>query len=1062
MEYKLQDLIDIPLFQRLQDKLNEIYPFPFALLDHEGNILTTTAWQDTCMKFHRNNPCSESECKKSDLYINDHLKEADPALIYKCPNGLMEVAIPIIVDGEHLGTFFLGQFLLDKPDIDHFKKQAKQYNYDETQYLEAVSKINIFSEEQIKKYIDFIKTFAEIITETGLYNKQLIEERNISEKKNEALRKMELILRKSEKRFKQIVENASDFIWETDQQGLLIYCSEKIKDILGYTAEEVIRKKYLFDLVDTKVWDERKSKTISVAEKKDPFRNHLCRFIHRNGQPVMIEINGSPFYDPEGTFLGYSGMGSDVTRLIQTENSLREQERIFSTVATSIKDGIIMMNDKGAITFWNDATTSILGYTKEEVLGKNLHELFASQEIMKQYGKGLPLFQDLSHGAIKGQTAELPILHKDQRNIIIELSVSAIKINNQRHAVGIIRDITERKQIQNEINGLVKFLNEYPHPVIRIKENGEILYGNNAASQIFHLWHCASNDFAPDYWIDEVQKAISTQQVKRIEFDLDDQIFSVTVVPINEEGYVNLYATDITAIKKAEKSIRDSEERYRTIYKTIPDTIIITKLDGTIVDVNNSFIKTSGFSKEEAIGSTIYKMNFFHSLKERDMIIEALQDNRSIENFEIPLRMRNGLIRNGLLSASLMTINNETLILSIIRNITSLKEMEKELIRSKEQAEEASKLKSSLLRNLSHEIRTPLNGILGFAEILGETFEAGEQKQMAEVISQSGKRLMSTLNSIMELAQIESNRTWLEFKVIDLGMVTSKIVEKYRPLFDMKKLELIESYEKQVISNLDKHFFDTIVSHLIDNALKYTKSGSVTVRVFKDPSSTGRDAILQVQDTGIGISQEQMEYIFDAFRQGDEGFNRSFEGTGLGLTLCKRFTEIMGGEIEIDSKFEYGTTLTIRFPYSADITLVQEEPVFKETKIGSFPENIRPNVLIVEDNKPNADLMTIFLREFCITDQASDGIQAIKMTQKKDYDVILMDINLGHGQGGINAAKEIRKIRSYQQIPIIAVTGYTTLEDKKYFLTQGFNDFISKPFERDHLISVVRRAMKKH
>lgn len=137
MEYKLQDLIDIPLFQKFQDKLNKLYPFPFALLDHEGNILATTPWQEVCMKFHRNNPCSESECKKSDLYINDHLKEADPALIYKCPNGLMEAAIPIIVDGVHLGTFFFGQFFIDTPDIDHFIKQAKQYNYDEAQYLEV-------------------------------------------------------------------------------------------------------------------------------------------------------------------------------------------------------------------------------------------------------------------------------------------------------------------------------------------------------------------------------------------------------------------------------------------------------------------------------------------------------------------------------------------------------------------------------------------------------------------------------------------------------------------------------------------------------------------------------------------------------------------------------------------------------------------------------------------------------------------------------------------------------------------------------------------------------------
>ena len=156
MKYKLQDLIDMAQFQVLQDRLNEIYSFPSSIIDNDGNILTATAWQDICTKFHRQNKESEKECIKSDQYIVSHLAEANPAASYCCPHGLIDNATPIIIEGEHLGNFFTGQFFLEKPDLEFFKKQAVKYGFDQEAYLEAVRRVPIWTKEQLNSYLFFI------------------------------------------------------------------------------------------------------------------------------------------------------------------------------------------------------------------------------------------------------------------------------------------------------------------------------------------------------------------------------------------------------------------------------------------------------------------------------------------------------------------------------------------------------------------------------------------------------------------------------------------------------------------------------------------------------------------------------------------------------------------------------------------------------------------------------------------------------------------------------------------------------------------------------------------
>lgn len=170
MDYRLEDIIDIPQFQILQDKLNEIYSFPSAIIDNDGRVLTATAWQDVCTRFHRENPECLAHCIESDKYILSHLDEANPAVTYRCPHGLVDNAAPIIIDGVHYGNFFTGQFFLEQPDLEFFRAQAARYGFDPEAYLEAVRKVPVWSREQLNSYLFFIKGLIAIISESGVKN----------------------------------------------------------------------------------------------------------------------------------------------------------------------------------------------------------------------------------------------------------------------------------------------------------------------------------------------------------------------------------------------------------------------------------------------------------------------------------------------------------------------------------------------------------------------------------------------------------------------------------------------------------------------------------------------------------------------------------------------------------------------------------------------------------------------------------------------------------------------------------------------------------------------------
>lgn len=401
----------------------------------------------------------------------------------------------------------------------------------------------------------------------------------------------------------------------------------------------------------------------------------------------------------------------------------------------------------------------------------------------------------------------------------------------------------------------------------------------------------------------------------------------------------------------------------------------------------------------------------------------------------------------------------EPLMGGVVMDVTEKKQAEEDLVKAKQTAEESSRLKSALLQNMSHEFRTPMNGILGFSEFLFEELQDEESRIKAEYILSSGKRLQQTLESIMLYAQLESGLT-LKPSIINLSETIRKVSEKMKKQADSKGLLFTIREGENLTLTSDATLVERILRELLDNAIKFTYVGGVTVTAGYRGENR-QHILVEVTDTGIGIPREKHALIFEEFRQAEEGYNRPYEGSGLGLSIVSKSIQMLQGEFSVQSEAGSGSSFTITFPVTLKGDRVDQKP--QVTAITPpVPEKSEariPSILLVEDNDANIELVRLFVRNRYNLDVAKDGESSLGLVKQKQYDCILMDINLGPGMDGIDVIIEIRKMPAYASTPIIAVTGYTFRNEKEFIISQGANHYIEKPFSRQDLLVVLEKVI---
>ncbi|MCF8060051.1 MAG: response regulator [Bacteriovoracaceae bacterium] len=380
----------------------------------------------------------------------------------------------------------------------------------------------------------------------------------------------------------------------------------------------------------------------------------------------------------------------------------------------------------------------------------------------------------------------------------------------------------------------------------------------------------------------------------------------------------------------------------------------------------------------------------------------------------------------------------------------------------KEKAENLARIKSDFLANMSHEIRTPMNGMLGMVSHIKETPVTEEQSSMLDTITSCGDSLLTILNDILDLSKAESGKLELEDRPINLF----KLLDELKFLFQMKAKEKGLDFNCQFVPE-DKIEFvkgdvtriKQILINLISNAIKFTEKGEVSLSVETTLQEQGQVTLqFSVRDTGIGISEENLELIFNAFSQSDSSTTRRFGGTGLGLSISQKLATLMNSEIFVDSHIGEGSlfTLSLKLKVPSENEIIEFN---RDTSVVEFITAFDAHCLVVEDNEINIKVLTKRLDKLGITyDIALNGQEAIEITDYKKHDCILMDLQMPV-LDGLSASRELRK-RGYTK-PIIAMTANVQQSDKDACASAGMDDFVGKPIKKDELIAVFTRRLNK-
>ncbi len=424
MKYRLQDIIDIEHFQNLQDRLNEIYSFPSSIIDNDGTILTATAWQDICVAFHRKNAECEKECIKSDQYILSHLDEANPAVSYRCPHGLVDNATPIIIDGIHHGNFFTGQFFLEEPNLDFFREQAKKYGFDENDYLEAVKKVPVLSQEQLDNYLFFIKGLIVIIAESGLKNLREIESREKIEK--------------SERRADTILQTAMDGFLLLDSKGNLIDVNETYCRMSGYGRRELLAMN-ISDLQAIDTPDDIKNRIKAIISKgEDRFETSHRR---KDEDVFDIEVSVKFMSADGGQFVSFA---RDITERKKAEEALREREETHRALVEALPDIVMRFDRDGRHLFVSENVSEFVDLRAGQFIGKTHRELgfpqdqcrFWEDALQQVFESDKPFETEFSYKGKRGETIfNWRIIPEFDKQGAVQTSLSISRdITAQRHA----------------------------------------------------------------------------------------------------------------------------------------------------------------------------------------------------------------------------------------------------------------------------------------------------------------------------------------------------------------------------------------------------------------------------------------------------------------------------------------------------------------------------------------------------------------------------------------------------------------------------------------------------
>lgn len=650
---------------------------------------------------------------------------------------------------------------------------------------------------------------------------------------------------------------------------------------------------------------------------------------------------------------------------------------------------------------------------------------------------------------------------------------------------GIRRDISKQVELTDELkekdNLKNLVVNNLLAGLILFTDDCRIVWSNDAAKDTFGSiinkknflpgQHCDyyENGVCSHQGICIMKQAVEDKKVYSMEYQFGgDKHVEMTAIPANKSDGgshgVILKLRDVSETKRMIDELKKAKEEAEAVSDFVsalldrmPSAVFITDPEDEFryVNVNDKFCENAHTDKKDIIGKNDEELLGKTAAAKYDSYDKLLANGaEGTVSYEATLKLDNKDVY-WMINKSVITFGGKRLILSVSTDITSLKELNRELTMAKEKAQQSDKLKSAFLANMSHEIRTPLNAIVGFSQLLSESDDSREKIQFSKIINNNTQMLLRLIGDILDLSKIEAGTT--EFKR-DLVEVSSYFNELTASLAlkvtnpDVKFI-VINPYKACYI-NLDKLRFGQVVTNFVSNAIKYTQKGYIKVSYYIERHGV----MIRVDDTGIGIPADKRDRVFTRFDKLDS----MVQGTGLGLSIAKAITEAGGGKIWFESEEGNGSSFFSWKPFN-DIRVLKNESLpspDKEIAVKQDSPKYEPvphvikKILVAEDNESNYLLMQKMLRNYQI-DWAKDGVEAVEKVAKYSYDLVLMDVKMPI-MDGIDAVKQIRKFNS--AIPIVAITANAYAIDEEEALRAGCNEFLAKPILKDDLMNVISKV----
>jgi len=629
-----------------------------------------------------------------------------------------------------------------------------------------------------------------------------------------------------------------------------------------------------------------------------------------------------------------------------SKDRLRRQQERLRTVTNNVSEGIYRSVPEKGLTFANQAFAEMFGYdTPEEVLELNPVELYAN-----------PADRDHLRDAVAGDTSfeDLRIRFRRRDGTEFLGLLSGTVVRDEEGSVrcydGAIKDITElnaaREAVREERDRFKTLFENLPTPVVHGRHEDDdlvVVDVNTAFEETFgyspeeargeHLHELV----VPSKWKEKAQtlneelveeESVQAEVQRRTSEGL--RTFQVQVAKRNEgdgpvEGY-GIYS-DVTEQKRRERELREVTERLTATIEATPVPLLALDLDGRVELWNPAAERIFGWDEDEVLGEPL---PIVPPDKEREFatLRHQVEEGDMITGREIRRRTKSGkLIDLRLFAAPLHADDGEVFgIMAALEDVTEEKRRKEELRATKQQAEEANRMKSAFLANMSHEIRTPLTSIIGFAEAIGdapsdetetqEPTDTSSSRHFAELIEKSGRDLLDTLNAVLNLSKLEAGEMDLAISEVDVATQVREIAEQFQPKAEEARVDVhVEVPEESLQAQADRGGVRLVLQNLTSNAIKYTDDGG---DVYLRARREGDDIALEVEDTGIGMDPTGVDALFEPFRQASEGISREYEGTGIGLAITKKAVEQMGGEIGVETEKGVGTRFTVRLPCYKD------------------------------------------------------------------------------------------------------------------------------------------------